>query len=540
MSILSKTFGYFASLGGRKSLSLVTAAALGLVVSGAVSSVAYSENLYGPVPASPNMGGTLNMALLLEPPGLDPFHQAADARIRVTVLMYQGLFYEGIDGKPLPLLAESYETSADGKTLTVKLRKGIIAHSGKAITSEDVKYSYDYLRDPKNGSPGAGDFAVISSIDAVDSHTVRFNLSAPNGSLLLALGNKYGGVIPAGYFDDESAKVRMNSQSVGTGPFKLVEFNPNSNILLERNKDYWDKGMPYLDEINFVIMPNSVSMLLALRNGRLDLAGITKPHDVQQLEGVDGIFIERYASLNQKTIDMGMENEALGMEIVRQAISLAVNKEEIMKAAIGGYGQVIGTIVAGLQESWGVPLDQLPMQGVDLKRAKALLAEAGYANGLSLKLTTINGYDWMDPAAVTLKQQLEKININIDIQRVDLGVWIKNLRSRQMGFTFNDWGTQPDPNLLYYRHFHKQPGGADFRNWENDEASELLDQGRSETDYAKRKAIYTKFQKLLATSAPTIMMFSSDHIVARSAAVKNYYQHPTGWYYGLARTFLQR
>jgi peptide/nickel transport system substrate-binding protein len=185
-----------------------------------------------------------------------------------------------------------------------------------------------------------------------------------------------------------------------------------------------------------------------------------------------------------------------------------------------------------------VALDELPNQGPDVEAAKAKLAEAGHGDGFDLTLTTINGYDWMDPAALALREQLGAIGINLDIRRVDLGVWINNFRSRQMGFTFNDWATQPDPNLLFFRHFHKQPEGADFRNWDNEEASRLLEQGRAESDLSKRQEIYGQFQRVMAETVPTIMLFSADHVTVRGERVQNYEQHPTGWYYGLVRTYL--
>lgn len=499
---------------------------------------ASAEDLYGPIAKDATAGGTLNMGLLVEPPGLDPFHQAADARIRVSLLMYQGLFYEGVGGEAIPLLAESYEVSDDGLVYTIRLREGVKFHNGKAMDAEDVAYSYNYLRDPANGSPGAGDYAIVESIEAVDPSTVKFTLTSPNSSLPMTLGNKYGAVVPAGYFDDESAKNRMNSESIGTGPFKLVEFNPNSNLLLERNADYWEEGAPYLDEINFSFLPNSASMLVALRNQRIDLVKLERPQDVQQVQEVEGLEIERWPSLNQKAIDLGAELKPLDDVRVRQAIALAVDKEEMMQAAVGEYGEVIGTMVAAMQDAWGVPVDELPNMTRDVDAAKALLKEAGYGDGLDLTLTTINGYDWMDPAAVTLREQLADAGINLEIQRVDLGVWIDNFRSKRMGFTFNDWATQPDPNLLFYRHFHKAPEGADFRNWNNDEASRLLDEGRAEGDPDKRREIYAEFQNVLAESVPTIMLFSADHVTVRNDKVKNFTQHPTGWYYGLVRTYL--
>ena len=517
--------------------SLLGATMLGALAS-AAPALAQTNALYGPVAENPTMGGRLNMGLLVEPPGLDPFHQAADARIRVTVLMYQGLFYESPTGEAAPLLAESYTVSDDGLVYTIKLREGVVFHTGQPMTAKDVAYSYNYIRNAENGSPGAGDFSVVSDIVVKDDYTVEIKLSEPNASMPMTLGNKYGAIIPAGYFDDENAKNRMNSQSVGTGPFKLVEFAPNSHVILDKNADYWEKGMPYLDGIDFSILPNSASMLIALKNNRVDLVPLSRPQDVQQIEGVEGLTIERWPSLGQTAIDLGAETAPLDNVLVRQAISLATDKKEMMQASIGDFGTVLGTVPAGLQEKWGLPLDQVPMQGPDVEAAKAKLAEAGMADGFTLTLTTINGYDWMDPAAVTLREQLAKIGVTLDIQRVDLGVWIKNFRSKQMGLTFNDWATQPDPNLLFYRHFHMQPKGADFRNWNNAEASALLDDARASSNAEERAEIYTKFQKILAETVPTIMLFSPDHITVRRDRVNNYSQHPTGWYYGLARTYL--
>ena len=255
------------------------------------------------------------------------------------------------------------------------------------------------------------------------------------------------------------------------------------------------------------------------------------------MENSPGLVVERWPSLNQKAIDLGSELEPLGDARVRRAIALAVDKAEILKASAGSNGKVIGTIVADMQESWGVPLGELPNQKPDIEAAKKLLAEAGKGAGFKLPLVTINGYEWMDPAAVTLKQQLARIGVDIEIQKVDLGVWINNFRTKKMGFTFNDWGTQPDPHLLHYRHFREAPEGADFRNWKNAKANALLDQGRGETDLAKRKAAYAEFQKLVAEEVPTIMLFSADNVTVRSDAVQNYVQHGAGWYYGLARAW---
>ena len=493
---------------------------------------------YGPSPDNPKQGGSLNLGSLVEPPALDPFHQAADARIRVSVLVYQGLLYEDASGVAQPLLAEQYEVSEDGLRYTFKIRSGVKFHTGATMTPADVKYSYDYIRDPANGSPGAKDFATIEAINLLADDTVEFVLSEPNAALPMTLTNKYGAVVPQGTFDDPAAKAALNQTSVGTGPFKLAAFETNSYLRLVRFEDYWQAGLPYLDEVTFLFMPNSAAMLVGLQNQRIDLALLDRPQDIDRIEKLEHIEVKRWPSLNQKALDLDSAYGPLQDVRVRQAISLAIDKQKIMEAAFSGYGQVIGTMVAGMQETWGVPLSELPMQGPDLAAARQLMADAGHSDGLEMDLITIIGYDWMDPAALTLAQQLSEIGITLNIQKLELGVWIQNFRSRQMKLTFNDWATSPDPNLLFYRHFHKQPEGADFRNWNNDKASALLDQGRTESDPDKRRAIYLDFQRELATTVPTIMLFSADWISAANRKVKNYQHHPTGWYFGLVKTYL--
>jgi peptide/nickel transport system substrate-binding protein len=511
----------------------------GLVLS--CASVAHAAAaLYGPLAAGAVKGGTLSFGSLVEPPGLDPFHQAADARIKFTVLVYQGLFYEGPEGTAEPLLAESYQVSNGGLVYTVKLRRGVKFHNGATMTAKDVAYSYNYLRDPKNGSPGAGDLSPVTNVEALDDATVRFTLSRVSAALPMTLGNKYGGVVPAGYFDKPGAAQALNSTSVGTGPFKVAEFRPNSNLVLVRNPDYWEKDTPYLDRINVLFVPNAASLIVALKNKRIDMATLNRPTDIEQVEKTPGLSVERWPSLAKTMLDLGNEVKPLNDVRVRQAIALAVDRQEIMQAAIGKYGRVIYTMVGAMQQRWGADPATLPNARPDIAKAKQLLQEAGFGNGFSLTLKTINKYDWMDPAAVTLKQQLARIGVNLTIQRQDLGVWINEFRSKNLGFTFNDDATQPDPDLMFYRHYHKAPEGADFRNWNDAEASAALDKARTELDPAKRKADYLEFQKRFALSVPTIFLFSPDLVTVRNASVQNYQQHPTGWYFGLARTYLKK
>ena len=496
------------------------------------------SDLYGPPAENATEGGTLTVASMTEPPSLDPYHQASDARIQVTTLMYQGLMYESASGDPLPLLAEEVETSDDGLTYTFTLRDGVTFHNGEPMTSEDVKYSYDYIRDAKNGSPGAADFQTIKEIEAPDDATVVMHLTQPNSAMLMTLTNKYGGVVPAGYFDSPEAENQLNVESVGTGPYKLVELRKNSSLTIERHEDYWGDEGPYIDEIEFQFMPTSAAIVVALQNARVDLAVLPRIQDAQQLQGSEDIAVETFPSLNHKALDLDGNFPPLDDVRVRQAIASAIDKRVVAQAAAPEQHQVLGTIPAGMQDDWGLPLDDVPFQERDVERAKELLAKAGYEDGFEIELTIINGYDWMNPAAVVVTEQLADVGIEVKTTKVELGTWIENFQEAKMGFTFNDWGSQPDPSLLFYRHFHQTPEGSDFRNWDNAQASRLLDQGIATADRDERVAIYQDFQKVLGETVPTVMLYSPEYVVARSTKLENYVQHPSGWYFGLAQAYL--
>lgn len=497
-----------------------------------------AAELYGPDDAGARRGGTLTVAITNEPPNLDPFHQAGDARTAVTVLMYQGLMYEHASGTAQPLLAETMAVSDDGLTYSFALRRGVRFHTGQAMTAADVKYSYDYVRTASNGSPGAADFGVIASIETPDDHTVVIRLSEPNASLPMTLTNRFGCVVPRDTFANPQARTRLSQQSVGTGPFMLQEFRPQSHIRMTRFANYWQSGQPYLDGILFSVQPNAASVLVALRSRRVDLALLARPQDAEQLQGQAGLTIAAAPSLRQCSLDLDCNHAQLRDPRVRRAIALSIDKAAVMQAAIGGKGKVLGTIPAAMQESWGAPIDALPNQRPDPARARALLAEAGLADGFAMDLVSIIGFEWMDPAAVTIAQQLAPLGIRLNIQRVELGVWLNAFRTRNMRFTFNDWGTQPDPHILYYRHFHSAPRGADFRNWNNAEADRLLDAGMATPDPARRKEAYVAFQRVMDESVPTVMLYSPDLVTVAQQRVRNYVQHPTGWWFGLAKAWI--
>jgi len=175
-----------------------------------------------------------------------------------------------------------------------------------------------------------------------------------------------------------------------------------------------------------------------------------------------------------------------------------------------------------------------------VEKAKELLAEAGYPDGFDMTLRTIVGYGTMAADAPVIAANLKDVGINVEVETVDLGVWIEDWRNRREPITRNAWGGFMDPDLLYYRHFHTPPAGMDFRRWNNAEADEILDQARSTVDPAQRKEYYNEIQRMLAEDPVMIPLYSPDLLNAMQPYVKDYVQHPSGWYYGFKDTWLDQ
>jgi peptide/nickel transport system substrate-binding protein len=486
--------------------------------------------------AEPRAGGEIIFGAITETPSLDPFLEASDERTKRTVLMYEGLTWVNDNMEIEPRLAEKWDISEDGKEYTFYLRKEVYFHDGSKMTAEDVKYSYDILRDPNFGSNGAGDFGLVEDIVVVDENTVKFILKEPFSTLLAAVGGRYGGVVPKGTYDSGDLRNRV----LGTGPYMLADWKPKNKMELKKFDKYWNKDVGLVDKITIRIVPDENSLVSGLKSGQIDMAILGDPKDYFVLKDDPKLEVIRKPALRWATFELMSDVEPTNDVRVRQAIAKAIDKNEIMEAVTGGVGTVIGVMPSSFGK-WVVPVDQLPNQQRDVEGAKKLLAEAGYANGFSLPIRIIDKFPWMRPAAEVVASNLSDVGISVKIDTVDLGVWQKDWREYTTPNTFNEWGGFTDPDLLYYRHFHNRPKGGDWRRWNSEAASALLDQGRAESDQNKRLEIYKEFQQLMAEEVPSIPLFSPDSVVVmQKNVVSGYNHHPSDWWYGLLFTTVNK
>ncbi len=341
--------------------------------------------------------------------------------------LFDGLMdYEPGTTKLRPELAESYEISPDGKTFTFKLRKGVKFHNGREMTAEDVKYSLDRVTNPKTQSPGAGFFASINGYDdvaggkseslsgvtVVDPSTVKIELSRPDATFLHVMAINFSHVVPKEEVEKYGAD--FGKHPVGTGAYKMAEWTLGQRLVFERNADYWNKGLPYIDKITFEIGQEPIVALLRLQNGEVDVPGDGIPpakfqevmaDPEQKARVVEGGQLQTgYVTMN--TTMAPFDNVK-----VRQAVNMAINKDRIVK----------------LINNRAVPANQpLPpsMPGYDkaftgyafdVEKAKALLGEAGHPDGFETELFVMN----TDPnprIAQAIQQDLAAIGIKASIQ----------------------------------------------------------------------------------------------------------------------------
>ncbi|MEL6966191.1 MAG: ABC transporter substrate-binding protein [Pseudomonadota bacterium] len=461
---------------------------------------------------TPKKGGTLITALGQTPRHLNPAVQSGVVTGAPGAQLFAAPLRYDEDWTPQPYLAESWETSEDGLTVTLKLVKNAKFHDGKPITSEDVAFSVDTI---KANHPFKSMFAPVIEVQTPDAHTAVLKLSQPHPALMLAMSSQLMPIIPKHvYGDGQDPKTHpANSENVvGSGPFKLVEFKRDQHVILERFDDYFIEGRPFVDRIVMRIIKDPAARAIALENGELHLSTFENTvRNINRLKKADGVTAtsEGYAAIG--ALDWLAFNTANGPTAdkrVRQAIAYAVDKNFIHKAIMLGVAQ---DAKSGIHP--GSPLSDQSVNGydVDLDKAQALLDEAGFKpgdDGTRMKLTIDFGWPSMKPQAEYIKASLKKVGIDVTVRASpDFPTWAKTVSNHDFNMTMDtvfNWG---DPVIGVHRTYQssnikKGVIWSNTQQYKNARVDELLDMAGKETDPAKRKALYAEFQKITADELP--------------------------------------
>lgn len=483
---------------------------------------------------TPVRGGNLVYTFHPEPTAMSTISTTAVPVALIATKIYESLLdWEGAEMKPVPGLAASWTQSEDGKTFTFKLREGVKWHDGEPFTSEDVKFSVESIIRPYHSRGGAL-FGDVEAIETPDPLTVVFKLKAPIPYFLKGFQPSEAPMMPkhkfAGIDLTKAASVRqadvLTKQPVGTGPFKLKEWQRGSHIILERNPTYWRAGLPYLDQVILRVLPDGAARAIAVEKGEVDLApqsALPEP-ELQRLSKLPALETSEKGAEAlgpNMWLEVNLREPPLSDLRVRQAISMALDRSKIIDVIWYGYGKPgIGPIVSSDPNFFN---KKLKPYVYDPRRAAQLLDEAGFkrgADGVRFRMTFHGlpyGESWTRLAEY-VKQELGKLGIVVELKSTDLAGFLKAV--------YGDWAYQvaslfqhnyADPTIGVERSYLSSNirQGAAFMNsmgYRNARVDELFAQAKRELDPAKRKAQFDEIQQIIHDEQPVIYLMEMQYV----------------------------
>ncbi|MBB4040701.1 peptide/nickel transport system substrate-binding protein [Microvirga flocculans] len=449
------------------------------------------------------------------PTGLDPhLITAFPSFMVVNGNIYEGLTAIDKDLKIVPALAESWTVSADGKTYTFKLRANVKFHDGSAMEAEDVVASIKRVQSKDIASPLASRLSAVESASAVDPQTVELKLKEPSAALLSSLATI--AIVPSAM---EANKDALQKAPVGTGPFKFQEWQPNGFILLTKNEAYWDKGLPKLSGLKFNIVPESATRQVGLSNGQYALLPNIDAATALQLKGKPNVKLAETMDLAYMLIGMNVSKPPFDNPKVREAVNYAINRQEIVDAALFGAGVPGGPLSPALK-SWALDVKQFACYKPDPAKAQALLKEAGVATPVAVTLKVLPRQDVKDIAQV-VQEQLNKAGFKVELVNQEQGQFIQDWRNSNFDMFASINAGQPDPDEYFYRTF-RTGGSTNVFKYSDAELDGLLDQARTLQDQAARKAAYDKVQQKLACSGPVAHLTYGTLFSAMNSKLQGY------------------
>ncbi len=441
-------------------------------------------------------GGDLRAALTGEPDMLDP----AKSSIYTGAQVYEGIFSKLIDvdasGAFVPDLATSW-TQADPKTWTFHLVTGATFHNGETFTSADVKYTFERILDPKTASAYAGLYEQIASVDAPDPATAVFHLKSSFGPFLTNLATNGEIVNRKAVESGDPAR-----KPVGTGPFEFVEWVQGDHITVKKNPTYFKKGLPHLDSVTFRFLPVDQSRIDALSAGELDWADAVPLQRVAALKADSRFtFVTSPVAGIPDYLAMNTRKPPFDNPKVRQAVALAIGRDDIKAVAYLGTGE------AGLTEMptgsrWYDATGVFASQP-DIAKAKQLLAEAGFPNGLSVEYLGLPQYPELLKTGQVVREALKRVGIDMTIKSVDVSVWYDAFTAGTYAITSAYQERTIDPDN-FYSLVIKSGAPVNSTGYSNKSVDALIDQAAASGDEAERKGLYRQIRGTVTADAPLV------------------------------------
>jgi peptide/nickel transport system substrate-binding protein len=462
-------------------------------------------------------GGTLVFGLSSFPPTLHPFQNTGTAAATVRLAAYRGLIGYDAKGNLGSELAESWQADGD-RAYVFKLRKNAKFQNGDPVTAEDVKYTFQFARDPKSTAYASPQLQAVTDITAVDDKTVKIALNQPFAAFLPLLATPYLPII------SRRAHQANATDFVGAGPFTIKSQEQGTKIEVSKFADYYKTGLPKLDGIKFVAYADDNLRVTALRAG-----------DVQLIEYVpwqDMVSINKNKKLALQTTDgpfmyliFNVTSGPFSKPQVRQAIGYAIKREDILGAAFFNQGSVLKGVPVPRSSPY-YSQKSADFWTYDVDKAKKMIADAGFPNGFTASLLSTAQYGMHKDTSVVVQENLAKVGIKVDLKLPDWSTRVSQGNKGQYDFAvMGSAGDYNDPDFLtnflggpasYIRSF----------GFSDDSINRLLQQGRSTIDQTKRKQIYDQLQDAVLAQAPVVGLTWRSQGYAMAKEVRGFHNLP--------------
>jgi peptide/nickel transport system substrate-binding protein len=467
------------------------------------------------------------MIIESSPTNLDPRVGIDAYSERIDNLIFDDLLARGDDLNVAPGLAEHWDIP-DPLTYIFHLHRGVKFHDGRALTSRDVKWTFDSLLQGKIRSTKAGVYRFVDRIDAPDDNTVEFRLKEPSATLLWNLSDGAMGIVPYGSGDE------ITQHPIGSGPFKFVSAETDRDVILERNNDYWGEKAK-LARVLFAVVPDATTQALELRKGSADLAinASFSPDTVITLQREPHLAVLQGLGTEVQYLGFNLHDPILKDARVRQAIAYALDRRPMIEYLWRGQAEPARSVLP--PQSWAYEGD-VPAYDHDPGRANQLLDAAGYrlVNGVRFHITMKTSTNENTRLMVAvMQQQLREVGIVLDIRSFEPATFVADVIHGSFQMYGLRWvGGNEDPDIFEYTcHSAKfPPNGANRVFYANRRVDTLIDQARREIDPKVRKPLYAEIQRILADELPYINLWYLDNVLVHSRRVVNLRLNPAGNY----------
>jgi peptide/nickel transport system substrate-binding protein len=503
--------------------------------------------------AAGKYGGTLTIEIDNDPPGLDPATVLDNDAGYVLGTLYDGLTaYAPGTTKVVPALATSWTITNGGKTYTFTLRQGVKFSDGTPFNATAVEEWIDHLTNPKDpdyyaNQKGISTFVPFTWSDfksdkVLGPYKIQINLANPNGEFLADLAMVWDGISSPTAVAKWGTKYYLHPS--GTGPFILSKWVRGQYVEVKANPDYWG-GKPYLQNIIFDEIPDPATELLSLRTDKVQILTDVAPNEIAEIKDDSTLHLLAQPGLDDNAVALPVDTGPFKSLLVRQALNLAVNKQEIDKVLYGGLAQVMNSPLPKVAFAYDASIPAYPYNPA---KAKALLKEAGYPHGFSATMVVYTGSRGYNPVtgptlATVIQSELAAVGVKLKLKIEDPVTWLAEVRSP--GFdemTLTGWtGDNGDPDDMISPLFNGNAfATGNASHYDNPQVNAWFAEALETSNQSERAALYDKIQKTIMAAAPWIFLDYTDLLRAESTQVHGFVPNPTFFYVNMNQVWLSK